>query len=80
MPAALSTPVYTPVYTTQWGQAYVGDSLDLLPCLPTDYVNALKLVSQVIFTRSSGFVLELIQNAEDAGLGLGHDALRSDSA
>jgi len=36
----------------------------------TDYVNALKLVSQVVFTRSSGFVLELIQNAEDAGLGL----------
>lgn len=32
-----------------------------------DYVNALRLVSQVVFTRSSGFVLELIQNAEDAG-------------
>ena len=35
-----------------------------------DYVNALKLISQVIFTRSSGFIFELIQNAEDAGLGL----------
>src|SRR3990172_10835901 len=36
----------------------------------SDYVNALKLISQVVFTRSSGFILELIQNAEDAGLGL----------
>jgi len=36
----------------------------------SDYVNALKLISQVIFTRSSGFILELIQNAEDSGLGL----------
>jgi hypothetical protein len=35
----------------------------------TDYVNALRLVSQVVFTRSSGFVLEFIQNAEDAGQG-----------
>lgn len=35
----------------------------------TDYVNALRLVSQVVFTRSSGFVLEFIQNAEDAGHG-----------
>jgi len=35
-----------------------------------DYVNALKLISQVVFARSSGFILELIQNAEDAGLGL----------
>jgi hypothetical protein len=35
-----------------------------------DYVNALKLVSQVVFTRSSGFILELLQNAEDSGLGL----------
>jgi hypothetical protein len=34
-----------------------------------DYVNALRLVSQVVFTRSSGFVLEFIQNAEDAGQG-----------
>src|SRR5690242_12135 len=32
-----------------------------------DYVNALRLVSQVVFTRSSGFILEFIQNAEDAG-------------
>jgi hypothetical protein len=32
------------------------------------YVNALRLVSQVVFTRSSGFILELIQNAEDSGL------------
>ena len=36
----------------------------------SDYVNALKLISQVVFTRSSGFILELIQNAEDAGLGI----------
>ncbi len=35
-----------------------------------DYINALKLISQVVFTKSSGFILELIQNAEDAGLGL----------
>lgn len=35
-----------------------------------DYSNALKLISQVVFTRSSGFVLEFLQNAEDAGLGL----------
>ena len=35
-----------------------------------DYINALKLIAQVIFTRSSGFIFELIQNAEDAGLGL----------
>jgi hypothetical protein len=34
-----------------------------------DYVNALRLISQVVFTRSSGFILELIQNAEDAGQG-----------
>lgn len=35
-----------------------------------DYVNALRLISQVVFTRSSGFILELIQNAEDAGIGI----------
>jgi len=35
-----------------------------------DYVNALRLISQVVFTRSSGFLLELIQNAEDAGIGI----------
>lgn len=35
-----------------------------------DYVNTLKLITQVVFTRSSGFILELIQNAEDAGLEL----------
>jgi len=28
------------------------------------------LISQVVFTRSSGFILELIQNAEDSGLNL----------
>ena len=39
------------------------------------YINALKLISQVVFTRSSGFVLELIQNAEDAGLGLENPGL-----
>lgn len=38
--------------------------------IAVDYENALKLVSEVVFTRSSGFVLEFIQNAEDAGLGL----------
>ena len=38
-----------------------------------DYINALKLISQVIFTRSSGFVLEFIQNAEDAGLNLNNE-------
>ncbi len=35
-----------------------------------DYVHALQLISQVVFTRSSGFVLEFLQNAEDAGLEL----------
>lgn len=35
-----------------------------------DYVNALRLISQVVFTRSSGFVLELVQNCEDSGIGL----------
>lgn len=35
-----------------------------------DYVSALKLISQVVFTRSSGFLLEFVQNAEDAGMGL----------
>lgn len=35
------------------------------------YQNALTLIAQVVFTRSSGFILEFIQNAEDAGLGLG---------
>ncbi len=34
------------------------------------YENALTLIAQVVFTRSSGFILEFIQNAEDAGLGL----------
>lgn len=34
-----------------------------------DYENALRLVAQVVFTRSSGFILEFIQNAEDAGMG-----------
>ena len=33
-------------------------------------VNALNLISQVVFTRSSGCILELIQNAEDAGQGI----------
>jgi Domain of unknown function (DUF3883) len=35
-----------------------------------DYVNSLKLISQVVFTRSSGFILELLQNSEDAGHGM----------
>ena len=34
------------------------------------YQNALRLISQVVFTRSTGFILEFIQNAEDAGQGL----------
>jgi len=37
-----------------------------------DYQNALKLIAQVVFTRTSGFILEFIQNAEDAGQGLTH--------
>jgi hypothetical protein len=36
----------------------------------TGYVTALRHISQVIFTRSSGFILELIQNAEDSGLNM----------
>ncbi len=32
-----------------------------------DYVNALRLIADVVFTRASGFILELVQNAEDAG-------------
>jgi len=31
-----------------------------------DFTNSLKLISQVVFTRSSGFILEFIQNAEDS--------------
>jgi hypothetical protein len=38
-----------------------------------DYINALRLISQVVFTRSSGFILELVQNAEDSGQGLPND-------
>lgn len=37
-----------------------------------DLVNSLNLISQVVFTRSSGFLLEFVQNAEDAGLSLEH--------
>jgi hypothetical protein len=37
------------------------------------YVNALKLIAQTVFTRSSGCILELIQNAEDAGQGIEKD-------
>jgi hypothetical protein len=35
-----------------------------------DYINGLRLIAQVVFIRSSGFILELLQNAEDAGLEL----------
>ncbi len=28
-----------PLYTTRWGQAYVGDSLDLISFVPTDSVD-----------------------------------------
>ncbi len=38
-----------------------------------DYQNALNLIAQVVFTRTSGFILEFIQNAEDAGVGLGQN-------
>ena len=40
------------------------------PASGGDYISALKLISQVVFTRSSGFLLEFIQNAEDSGIGL----------
>jgi hypothetical protein len=40
-----------------------------------DYISALKLISQVVFTRSSGFILEFIQNAEDSGIGLSQDGV-----
>jgi hypothetical protein len=36
-----------------------------------DFTNALNLISQVVFTRSSGFLLELMQNAEDSGINSG---------
>lgn len=35
-----------------------------------DAVRAVSLVSELVFTRSSHFIMELIQNAEDAGIGL----------
>ncbi len=35
-----------------------------------DFVNALNLISEVVFSRSSGFVLEFLQNAEDSGIEL----------
>lgn len=38
-----------------------------------EYIRALNLISQVVFTRSAGFVLELVQNAEDAGKEGGED-------
>ena len=28
-----------PLYTTQWGRAYTGDSLELLPALPAESVD-----------------------------------------
>jgi DNA modification methylase len=34
-------PTCTALYTTPWGQAYVGDSLDLLPLLPPDSLDLL---------------------------------------
>lgn len=36
-----------------------------------DFTNSLLLISQVVFTRSSGFILEFLQNAEDAKGGNG---------
>jgi len=38
--------------------------------ISTDFVNALNLISEVVFSRSSGFILEFLQNAEDSGLDL----------
>ncbi len=35
----MSATLPNPLYTTQGGQAYVGDSLDLLPRLPADSVD-----------------------------------------
>lgn len=35
----MSAVLPNPLYTTQWGQAYVGDALDLLPRLPADSVD-----------------------------------------
>ena len=35
----MSAVLPNPLYTTQWGRAYVGDALDLLPCLPADSVD-----------------------------------------
>jgi DNA modification methylase len=35
----MPAPLPIPLYTTDHGQAYVGDSLDLLPCLPADSVD-----------------------------------------
>ncbi len=37
-----------------------------------DFTNSLKLITQVVFTKSSGFILEFLQNAEDAGGTQGH--------
>ena len=36
--------------------------------ISVDFINALNLISEVVFSRSSGFVLEFLQNAEDSGL------------
>ena len=38
-----------------------------------DTTRAVSLISDLIFTRSTHFILEFIQNAEDAGLGLPND-------
>ena len=40
-----------------------------------DFTNSLKLITQVVFTKSSGFILEFIQNAEDAGGTQGHSGI-----
>jgi hypothetical protein len=36
-----------------------------------DYIRALRVISEAVFTKSAGFILEFVQNAEDAGAGLG---------
>lgn len=35
-----------------------------------DYIRALRVISEVVFTKSAGFILEFVQNAEDAGAAL----------
>jgi hypothetical protein len=34
-----------------------------------DYIRALRVISEVVFTKSAGFILGFVQNADDAGAG-----------